>query len=182
MTQDQKAAFAARMDRIQKGGVNTNRTIFFGMDEAVPLPKGGAQKAVEKRIAKSPWTKKAKRRGSAKGLVLALMLGALAFPVALLALLHPAVGFQAMNAPLPGGPLGAALALGLVTSFIIGLRRPMALVAAGCGTLAMAAGFHNLVHAAPDLVAQVFPQDWVNMTLGQTKMGTLRPLTEFLTL
>jgi hypothetical protein len=70
----------------------------------------------------------------------------------------------------------------LVTSFIIGLRRPAALVAAACGTLAMAAGFHNLVHAAPDLVAQVFPQTWVNTTLAETRMGTLRPLTEFLTL
>ena len=49
--QDQKASFVARMERIQKGGVNTNRTNFFGMDEAVPLPKGGVQKAVEKRIA-----------------------------------------------------------------------------------------------------------------------------------
>ena len=48
--------------------------------------------------------------------------------------------------------------------------------------LAMAAGFHNLVHAAPDLVAQVFPQTWVNTTLAETRMGTLRPLTEFLTL
>jgi hypothetical protein len=182
VTQDQKAAFAARMERIQKGGVNTNRTIFFGMDEAVPLPKGGAQKAVAKRAAKSPWAKKAKRRGSAKGLVLALILGALAFPAALLAMLHPAAGLDALSAPLPGGPLGAGLALALVTSFIIGLRRPAALVAAACGTLAMAAGFHNLVHAAPDLVAQVFPQTWVNTTLAETRMGTLRPLTEFLTL
>ena len=182
MTQDQKAAFAARMERIQKGGMNTNRTIFVGMDEALPVPKGGVQKVVEKRIAKAPWTKKAKRRGSAKGLLMGLSLGVLAFPAALLAMLHPALGLQAMNAPLPGGPLGAALALAVMTSFIIGLRRPMALVAAACGTLAMAAGFHNLVHAAPDLVAQVFPQDWVNMTLAQTTLGTLRPLTEFLTL
>ncbi len=182
MTQDQKAAFAARMERIQKGGVNTNRTIFFGMDEAVSLPKGGAKQAVSKRIAKSPWSKTAKRRGSAKELVLALTLGALAFPVALLLLLHPVAGLEALSAPLPGGPIGAGLALALVTAVILGLRRPVALVAAACGTLAMAAGFHNLVHAAPDLVAQVFPQGWVNTTLAQTKMGTLRPLTEFLTL
>lgn len=182
MTQDQKAAFAARMERIQKGGVNTNRTIFFGMDEAVPLPKGGVRKAVEKRAAKAPWSKKAKRPGSVKGLVLALILGVLAFPAALLLMLHPAVDLTALNAPLPGGPLGAGLALALVTSFILGLRRPVTLMAAACGTLAMATGFHNLVHAAPDLVAQVFPQDWVNTTLAQTKMGTLLPLTDFLTL
>ena len=74
MTQDQKAAFAARMERIQKGGVNTNRTIFFGIDEAVPLPKGGVQKAVEARAAKAPWARTAKRRGSAKALVLGLWL------------------------------------------------------------------------------------------------------------
>ena len=180
--QDQKASFVARMERIQKGGVNTNRTIFFGMDEAVPLPKRGVQKAVEARAAKAPWARTAKRRGSAKAPLLALALGMLAFPAALLAMLHPAAGLEAMSAPLPGGPLGAGLALGLVTAFVIGLRSPLALVAAGCGTMAMAAGFHNLVHAAPDLVAQVFPQDWVNMTLAQTQMGTLRPLTEFLTL
>ncbi len=187
MTQDQKAAFAARMERIQKGGVNTNRTIFFGMDEAVPLPKGGVQKVVEKRAAKAPWGKKAKRRGSARGILLALILGMLAFPAALLAFLHPSLGLEAMAAPvlggpLPGGPLGAGLTLGLVTAFVIGLRSPVSLVAAACGTLAMATGFHNLVHAAPDLVAQVFPQTWVNTTLAQTKMGTLLPLTDFLTL
>ena len=177
-----KATFAARLDRVQKGGLNTNRTIFIGQDEAVALPKGGVDKIVEQRAAKSPWAKSRGRKRAGRGPLLGLVLGLLAFPAALLAMLHPAAGVDMAAAPLPGGPLGAALALSLITAFVIGLRSPAALVAAACGTLAMAAGFHNVVHFAPDLVAQVFPHDWVAATLAETRMGTLRPLTEFLTL
>lgn len=182
MTEDHKASFAARLDRVQKGGLNTNRTIFFGMDEAVPLPKGGVDKIVERRAAKAPWSKARGRKRSGRGPVLGLALGMLAFPAALLAMLHPAAGLDMTQATLPGGPLGAALALALITAFVIGLRSPVALASTACGTIAMAAGFHNLVHLAPDLVAQVFPRDWVAATLAETQAGTLRPLTEFLTL
>ena len=182
MHQDHKTIFAARLDRVQKGGVNTNRTVFIGMDEAVALPKGGVAQVVEKRAVRAPWDRRARRRKSPLGPVLGFALGLMAFPAALLALLHPAAGLDMAQTGLPGGPLGVGLALALITGFVLGLRSPLALTATACGTLTAAAGFHNVVHLAPALVAQVFPQDWVAATLAETRIGTLRPLTEFLTL
>ncbi|MCZ8152515.1 MAG: hypothetical protein O9292_09035 [Rhodobacteraceae bacterium] len=39
-TFDPKADFASRIARIQAGGLNTNRTLFVGDAEALPLPPG----------------------------------------------------------------------------------------------------------------------------------------------
>lgn len=182
--QGQKDAFAARMERIQKGGLHTNRTLFIGMDEAMPIPKAGADRIVASRSRPAPWmrSKAGKQRASMIGPVIALVLGAVAFPVALLGSLSPGSSVMLASGSLPGGPLGAALALGLITAFVIGLRSPVTLAATALGAIAMAAGFHNLVHAAPELVAQVFPRDWVSSTLATTQMGTLLPLAEILSL
>lgn len=37
---DQKEEFAARIARIEAGGINTNRTLFVGMAESHALPRG----------------------------------------------------------------------------------------------------------------------------------------------
>jgi len=180
---NQKEIFAARMARIQKGGLHTNRTLFIGIDESLEIPKGGVDKIVSKRAALSPWMKgRDKTRTSMLGPMIALMVGAVAFPVALLGTLNPGGGMVMSSTSLPGGPLGAGLALGLITAFVIGLRTPVTLAATALGAIGMAAGFHNLVHAAPDLVAQVFPSDWVTSTLATTRMGTLLPLADILSL
>jgi hypothetical protein len=41
---DQKEEFAARIARIEAGGINTNRTLFVGMAEAHALPPGAFAK------------------------------------------------------------------------------------------------------------------------------------------
>ena len=38
---ESKAEFANRIARIQAGGMHTNRTLFVGNEEALPLPPGG---------------------------------------------------------------------------------------------------------------------------------------------
>lgn len=40
VTFDPKADFANRLARIQAGGLNTNRTLFVGNEEALALPPG----------------------------------------------------------------------------------------------------------------------------------------------
>ncbi|MEZ5754502.1 MAG: hypothetical protein R3D90_06970 [Paracoccaceae bacterium] len=37
---DPKREFAERLGRIQAGGINTNRTLFVGMEEQLALPPG----------------------------------------------------------------------------------------------------------------------------------------------
>lgn len=181
MNADQKAAFAARMARIQSGGLNTNRTVFVGMDEAIAVPKGGAQKIAEKRAAKPQWMKQGKRkRPSVAGYLIALALGALSLPAVLFIMLNPAVSGQVQTPP--GGPLGAALGLALITAFVLGLRSPVKLGLVATGVLAMSAGFHNLIHLAPEQVAQIYPATWVNAQLAATQAGTLVSPTLFLTL
>lgn len=182
MLQDQKDAFLARVARIQTGGLHTNRTLFVGMDEAIAVPKKGSlEKIAGQRAFVAPWMRKKTRRSySLLPALMALALGMIAFPLVLLGTLNPAAGPQMASAP--GGPLGAAVALALVTAFVIGLRTPVALVATAAGVLAMATGFHNVVHAAPEVIAQVFPDAWVATTLSTTEMGTLQPLSSFFTL
>ena len=41
---ESKADFANRIARIQAGGVHTNRTLFVGNEEALPLPPGAMMK------------------------------------------------------------------------------------------------------------------------------------------
>jgi hypothetical protein len=41
---DQKEEFAARIARIEAGGINTNRTLFVGMGETHALPRGAFAK------------------------------------------------------------------------------------------------------------------------------------------
>lgn len=60
-----KQEFAARLARIEAGGINTNRTLFVGMEEMVHLPPG-------------TFTRRRKRRGRALPLFLTLVAGCMA--------------------------------------------------------------------------------------------------------
>ncbi len=46
---DPKQEFADRLARIQEGGINTNRTLFVGMEEALHLPPGTFVRKRKKR-------------------------------------------------------------------------------------------------------------------------------------
>lgn len=62
---DPKKEFAARLARIEAGGINTNRTLFVGMGEMLHLPPG-------------TFVRKRKRRGRAVTVLLTLIAGSLA--------------------------------------------------------------------------------------------------------
>ena len=62
---DPKEEFAARLARIEAGGINTNRTLFVGMEEMLHLPPG-------------TFVRKRKKRGKALPISLALIAGSLA--------------------------------------------------------------------------------------------------------
>jgi hypothetical protein len=59
---DPKQEFAARLARIEAGGINTNRTLFVGMEDMLHLPPG-------------TFVRKRKRRGRALPLFLTLVVG-----------------------------------------------------------------------------------------------------------
>ncbi len=46
---DPKQEFANRLDRIQAGGLHTNRTLFVGMEDALYLPPGTFVRKRKKR-------------------------------------------------------------------------------------------------------------------------------------
>ncbi|NBE08567.1 hypothetical protein [Paragemmobacter ruber] len=62
---DPKTEFAARLARIEAGGINTNRTLFVGMEEMLHLPPG-------------TFVRKRRRRGRAVTVFLGLIAGSLA--------------------------------------------------------------------------------------------------------
>lgn len=48
MTIDAHSDFKDRIRRIEAGGLNTNRTLFVGKDQQIPLPKGRLTKRKRK--------------------------------------------------------------------------------------------------------------------------------------
>ncbi len=62
---DPKQEFAARLTRIEAGGINTNRTLFVGMEEMLHLPPG-------------TFVRKRRRRGRALTVFLTLLAGSVA--------------------------------------------------------------------------------------------------------
>ena len=61
-TFDPKQEFAARLARIEEGGINTNRTLFVGMEDALHLPPG-------------TFVRKRKKRGRVLPLFLTVVVG-----------------------------------------------------------------------------------------------------------
>ena len=59
---DPKQEFASRLARIEAGGINTNRTLFVGMEDALHLPPG-------------TFVRKRRKRGKALPLFLAVVVG-----------------------------------------------------------------------------------------------------------
>lgn len=45
---DARQEFSARIARIEAGGINTNRTLFVGNEEAIALPRGAFRKKAKK--------------------------------------------------------------------------------------------------------------------------------------
>lgn len=62
---DPKREFAERLARIEAGGINTNRTLFVGMEEQLSLPPG-------------TFVRKKKRSRAKPGLLLLLVAGSAA--------------------------------------------------------------------------------------------------------
>ncbi len=59
---DPKLEFADRLSRIEAGGINTNRTLFVGMEETLHLPPG-------------TFVRKRKKRGRVLPLFLTVVVG-----------------------------------------------------------------------------------------------------------
>ena len=59
---DPKQEFASRLARIEAGGINTNRTLFVGMEDALHLPPG-------------TFVRKRRKRGKALPLFLTVVVG-----------------------------------------------------------------------------------------------------------
>jgi hypothetical protein len=59
---DPKLEFADRLSRIEAGGINTNRTLFVGMEETLHLPPG-------------TFVRKRKKRGKVLPLFLTVVVG-----------------------------------------------------------------------------------------------------------
>jgi hypothetical protein len=68
---DPKQEFANRLSRIKEGGINTNRTLFVGMEDALHLPPG-------------TFVRKRKKRGRALPLFLTVMVGSVAAMLAVM--------------------------------------------------------------------------------------------------
>lgn len=69
---DPKQEFANRLSRIEAGGINTNRTLFVGMEDALHLPPG-------------TFVRKRKTRGRAMPLFLAVVVGSVGAILAVMA-------------------------------------------------------------------------------------------------
>ncbi|MCR8723706.1 hypothetical protein [Frigidibacter sp. ROC022] len=80
-------------------------------------------------------------------------------------------GSGAQEAMINDALLALAVALLVKMLFRLNLRQFLFLQTAGAA--AMLLGMHNLVHMAPDIFAEIFPQQWVSAVLVETEPNSL---------
>ncbi len=161
----QQQEFAARLARINRGGLNTNNTLFVGLDQSYLMHK--APKAL---------TRKAQPQARGDGfapltLIFALLLGVISQG-----------GARWIRYQITGGAdsglsadmdmavnFGIGMAVALVLMFAFRLRSFDQSVATATGVAAMVCLFHNLVHWYPEEMALAFSPKWVNQQLAVTE-------------
>jgi hypothetical protein len=175
----QKSEFAARMARIEAGTGSYRTTIYVGNEETV-RPEHFAR-TMKKKSVRVTTEVKADQDGDQRPLAailampLAFLIGCAAMVLWRMADFH-FPGLQS-NFANPDQTLAVTAATSMVLAILlcqtVSLTAPQHVLAAFLGVIAMALGFHNLVHVAPDQFAKLFSPAWVTEVLGATKPMSL---------
>lgn len=164
---DATSDYAARLARVQSGGLGCSRTIFVGIDEAYyipardrPKPRGSGSLLIN--------------LGYPLGLVLAHCLGLIADAAGRLLRfgLMPQFQPEAASAMLINAGLG--IALGFLLAKLCRLKTRQHRVLLVIGVLLGGMTLHNLVHAAPQVFDRLFSPLWVAEVLHSTQPQSLQ--------
>lgn len=163
---DATSDYAARLARVQSGGLGCSRTIFVGVDEAYYIPTRDRPKP---RAAGSLLVNLA----YPLSFVLAICLGLISDAAGRLLRfgLMPQLRPEAASEMLINAGLG--LAIGLLLAILCRLKTTQHRVLLVIGVLVGGMTFHNLVHAAPRLFDLLFSPLWVAEVLRSTEPHSL---------
>jgi hypothetical protein len=161
--------FAARLERIAAGGVNTRNTLFVGIDEAyvLPMKNGKSQRP---------------RTSMIDGLTTPIVMASAAFMGIFAMILVRVVHFHGFaNAPVLDSAM-VSLALDSLMAVILCILIGRVVFRDHAATLRSwqvmgvslaATGLHNLVHVLPGAFSVLFSENWVRTVLITTEMRTL---------
>jgi hypothetical protein len=158
--------YAARLARVQSGGLGCSRTIFVGIDEAYYIPPR------DKPKSKAPGSVLV-NLAYPLGFVLAVSLGLLSDAVGRLLRfeLMPQLRPEAATEMLINAGLG--LIVGILLANLCRLKTPRHRLLLVVGVLVGGMSFHNLVHAAPQIFDRLFSPIWVAEVLRTTEPHSL---------
>jgi hypothetical protein len=163
---DTTSDYAARLARVQSGGLGCSRTIFVGLDEAYYIPARDKPKA---RAADSFLINLA----YPLSFVLAVCLGLIADAAGRLLRFGLMPQFKPEAATEMLINAGFGLALGLLLANLCHLKTTQHRVLLVIGVLVGGMTFHNLVHAAPQIFERLFSPLWVAEVLRSTEPHSL---------
>lgn len=169
----QKSHFSDRISRIDKGGLNTNGTLYAGVDEAKQIRKKGRRK-------------KHKRLDNSEAFS-AIFMVPIAFVCGVVAMLAGRIGaYQLLQNPesIPSqyasifpliGDVGIAALLALVLSMLLGLGKGARLVMLMAGFSAVMLFESSIIKLAPEAFASVFSEDYVATAVAAAPENPLTP-------
>jgi hypothetical protein len=163
---DATSDYAARLARVQTGGLGCNRTIFVGLDEAYYIP---ARDKAKPRAARNLLINLVYPLGFGLALGLGLLSDAIGrlLRFALMPQLRP----EPVNEMLINAATG--IAVGLLLANLCRLKTTQHRVLLIVGVLVGGMTFHNLVHAAPQVFNRMFSPLWVAEVLRRTQPHSL---------
>jgi len=164
---NQKQEFAARVARINAGGLHTRHTLFVGMEETfvlhgdLPRPKRRSDIEAEE--------------GDALSMLIAFTFGIVALVLARY-LMFQVLGVTQSPATATDMVIEGVLALALayIVCLPLNASRGVHVIAQATGVALATVALHNLVHLAPDPFVYAFSPDWVAGVLRETAPASLR--------
>lgn len=158
--------FAARLARVQSGGLGTSRTIFVGIDEAFYVPKNRSFSAAVPNAGSG-------LKISPLAVALSLALGFFAFCAGQYLRFRFLSEFE-IDAELEMiANLGIGVMVGYLLTQTLQLSGKLHQTAQIIGVFAGLCSFHNLVHWYPQLSKTVFSPEWVAAVINTTEPNSI---------